>query len=178
MIEDVLAVSVVIGAVLTMIACGFYASWRATRLHRLHRRVDLSRAGLRAALERRRAITADLARELGPTAGAELGAAVTAADGEEPTESELSRELRRTLATAALRTGDITALLPDVASAAKGVHLARVFHNAAVADTRRARRSRVVRLLRLAGGAPLPDFYEIDDRPPDIPVPVPSPDTM
>ncbi len=41
--------------------------------------------------------------------------------------------------------------------------LARKFYNDAVAATRAARRRWLVRLLRLAGGAPLPEFFEIDD---------------
>ena len=41
--------------------------------------------------------------------------------------------------------------------------LARRFYNDAVAVTRAARRRWLVRLLRLAGGAPRPEFFEIDD---------------
>ena len=41
--------------------------------------------------------------------------------------------------------------------------LARKFYNDAVAATRAARRRWLVRLLRLAGGAPLPEFFEIDE---------------
>lgn len=177
--EQALAGLVVVGVLAAVIACGLYLSWRATRLHRLHQRVDRSRAGLRTALDRRREAAVRLARALGPEHGAGLLTAAAAADGDEPAESALSRALRRTLADpAARRTADTAGLLPDTAAAARGVQLARVFHNAAVADTRRARRSRVVRLFRLAGGAPLPDFFEIDDRPPELPAPVSSPDTL
>ncbi|MFE6306850.1 hypothetical protein ACOQFV_13500 [Nocardiopsis changdeensis] len=179
MSEQALAVLVVVGALVAVIACALYLSWRATRLHRLHQRVDLSRAGLRTALDRRRETALRLARVLGPVHAAALLPAADAADGGEPAESALSHSLRRTLADpAALRAADAAGLLPATASAARGVHLARVFYNAAVADTRRARRSRVVRLFRLAGGAPLPDFFEIDDRPPELPAPVAAPDTL
>ena len=41
--------------------------------------------------------------------------------------------------------------------------LARKFYNDAVAATRAARRRWLVRLLRLAGGAPWPEFFEIDE---------------
>ena len=41
--------------------------------------------------------------------------------------------------------------------------LARRFYNDAVAVTRDARRRWLVRVLGLAGGAPLPEFFEIDD---------------
>jgi len=68
--------------------------------------------------------------------------------------------------------------LAEVESAAKGVHIARTFYNDAVSDTRRARRSRLIRVFRLAGTAALPDYFEIDDRPPRIPRPPVRPDTL
>jgi len=43
------------------------------------------------------------------------------------------------------------------------VFLARKFYNDAVAATRAARRRWLVRLLRLSGGAPRPEFFEIDE---------------
>lgn len=185
--EQVLAVLVVVGALAAALACGLYLSWRASRLHRLHQRVDRSRAGLRTALDRRRETSVRLARALGAGHGRALAAAVAAAAGPagpaglggETAESALSRALRRALADpAALRAADAAGLLPAATAAARGVHLARVFYNDAVSDTRRARRSRVVRLFRLSGGAPLPEFFEIDDLPPERSAPVPAPDTM
>lgn len=68
--------------------------------------------------------------------------------------------------------------MAEVEAAAKGVHIARTFYNDAVADTRRARRSRLIRVFRLSGTAPLPEFFEIDDRPPRIPLPPVGPDTL
>src|SRR6266545_93850 len=55
-----------------------------------------------------------------------------------------------------------------IEAAAHQVFLARNFYNDAVAATLAARRRRLVRLLRLAGGAPAPVFFEIDDAPPLI----------
>ncbi|MFW6638900.1 hypothetical protein ACOALZ_02525 [Nocardiopsis algeriensis] len=153
---------------------GVYLWWRATRLHRLHQRVELSRTALEIALERRRRAARDLAEALGPEAGRELAAAVeetlAGADGD-LAESRLSRALRRAAAgSAGSSTPRRRALVAAAGDAARSLHMARTFYNDAVADTRRARRSRTVRLLRLAGGAPLPDFYEIDDQPPRAPV--------
>ena len=54
-------------------------------------------------------------------------------------------------------------LLAELEAAAHQVFLARKFYNDAVAATRSARRKWLVRLLRLAGGAPMPEFFEIDD---------------
>jgi hypothetical protein len=43
------------------------------------------------------------------------------------------------------------------------VFLARKFYNDAVAATIAARRRWLARVLRLAGNAPMPEFFEIDD---------------
>ena len=48
-------------------------------------------------------------------------------------------------------------------AAAHQVFLARKFYNDAVAATRAARRRWLVRVFGLAGGAALPEFFEIDD---------------
>ncbi len=93
-------------------------------------------------------------------------------DGERPdraqVESELTGALREILddpqEVAALATDPQGAqLLDDLAAAWYRVQLARRFHNEAVAQTRRVRRSVLVRLLRLAGHAPEPTTLEMDD---------------
>jgi hypothetical protein len=163
---------------------GFYLSWRATRLHRLHDRVDTARAALDAALARRRAAVSALAAADGTGAARSLSEAAAATRGvrerqRELAESALSRTLRAALGSrgAAECSETLRAHLAEVEAAAKGVHMARTFYNDAVADTRRARRSRLVRVFRLAGTAPLPDFFEIDDQPPRILFPTVGPDT-
>ena len=54
-------------------------------------------------------------------------------------------------------------LLAELEAAAHQVFLARKFYNDAVAATLAARRRWLVRVLGLAGGAALPEFFEIDD---------------
>ncbi|WP_017572027.1 hypothetical protein [Nocardiopsis halotolerans] len=164
---------------------GFYLSWRARRIHRLHHRVDAARAALDAALDRRHAAVSALVEAGGTGAGRGLSEAVTAARdaGEEQcemAESALSRALREALESSG--SDGCSKLsgprLNEVESAAKGVHMARTFYNDAVADTRRARRSRLVRLFRLTGTAALPDFFEIDDQPPSVLFLPVEPDTL
>ncbi|AEE46167.1 hypothetical protein [Cellulomonas fimi] len=99
---------------------------------------------------------------------AEEAAVATDVDERGRVESELSATLREALGdpedVAALRadpTGD--ELLGSLGSAWYRVQLARRFHNEAVAQTQRARRGRLVRLLRLAGHAPAPRTLELDD---------------
>lgn len=96
-----------------------------------------------------------------PTAG-------LAPDDRGRVESELSATLREALGdpddVAALRADpDGDELLGSLGSAWYRVQIARRFHNEAVAQTLRARRGPVVRLLRLAGHAPAPRTLELDD---------------
>jgi hypothetical protein len=83
-------------------------------------------------------------------------------------ESELSRTVREALAdddeVAELKAQPGgTELVEALAGAWYRVQLARRFHNEAVAQAQRVRHKLVVRVLRLAGHAPLPQTVEIDD---------------
>jgi hypothetical protein len=83
-------------------------------------------------------------------------------------ESELSATLRAALEdpdeVAAIRAEPGGAeLVADLAAAWFRVQLARRFHNEAVAQTGRVRGKALVRWLRLAGHAPLPRPFDLDD---------------
>ncbi len=201
--ETVLMVGVVLVLILWLV-------WvDASRLDRLHRRVDASHGVLDAQLMRRATAAAELATSglLDPASSIVVGEAAWAAlsvGGGPPSTAAVSGELRRVLAsdlsrrartappdldrgqvesdlTAALRvalsdpqeTGALEsdpaggALLADLSAAWYRVQLARRFHNDAVAQTRAARRGVLVRLLRLAGSAPEPVTFELDDEWPD-----------
>ena len=54
-------------------------------------------------------------------------------------------------------------LVDELAAAWYRVQLSRRFHNEAVAQTQRVRRKWIVRLLRIAGRAPVPQTLEFDD---------------
>jgi hypothetical protein len=89
-------------------------------------------------------------------------------NGQELPESDLTRALRAVFGQPGFRsslngTEGADELLTELESAAHQVFLARKFYNDAVAATVAARRRPLVRLLRLAGGAPLPEFFEIED---------------
>ncbi|MEO5873762.1 MAG: hypothetical protein ABIS86_19000 [Streptosporangiaceae bacterium] len=159
---------------------GSYVSWRAGRLDRLHARVDLAKAALDAALVRRAAVALELAvsRLLDPATSLVLATAAhearTAdAESREFAESDLSRALRAVVDQPDFRlTLDLkdngSALLEELDSAAQKVAFARRFSNDAVSATRIARRRMLVRVLPLAGKAPMPEFFEIDDVPPEV----------
>ena len=153
---------------------GVYISWRAGRLDRLHARLEATRAALDAALLRRSSVALELASSglLDPATSLLLAAAAhdarTAGDARELRESDLTRALRAAFGQPEFR-ASLTGghggeeLIAEVEAAAHQVFLARKFHNDAVAATRTARRRWLARLLRLAGGAALPGFFEIDD---------------
>ena len=171
--------STVVAALTIFLFAGLYVSWRATRLDRLHARVEVARAALDAALVRRSAAALELAASsmLDPAAslllaGAAHDARAAADDDRELAESDLSRSLRAVFeqpdfrVKLAVRDGG-GALVAELDAAAAKVLLARRFYNDAVAATRASRRRALVRLLRLAGRAPTPPFFEIDDAPPE-----------
>jgi len=152
---------------------GVYVSWRAGRLDRLHARLEAARAALDAALIRRSSVALELASSglLDPATSLLLAGvahdARSAQSGQELPESDLTRALRAVFGQPGFRASlgrtDAEELLTELESAAHQVFLARKFYNDAVAATRAARRRPLVRLLRLAGGAPLPEFFEIED---------------
>jgi len=162
---------VVVAAVAIM---GVYVSWRAGRLDRLHARLEAARAALDTALVRRSSVALELASSglLDPAtslllAGAAHDARAAQTDQELP-QSDLTRALRAVFAQPGFRaslgrTEGAEELLTELEGAAHQVFLARKFYNDAVAATRAARRRPLARLLRLAGGAPLPEFFEIED---------------
>lgn len=128
---------------------GVYSAWTAGRLDRLHSRLDAARAALDAQL-RDRADVAQHVPALKETATAAL--AVPGLDHDrELVENRLSR---------ALRSVPPSEELNEVVTRAS---FARQFHNDAVRDALVLRRRWVVRLLHLAGHAPKPTFFEIDD---------------
>jgi hypothetical protein len=149
----------------------------ASRLDRLHRRVEFATAALELQLTRRASLALLVAhRGVWPPEAARAvaeaaRAALDAAPGGQQ-HSDLSAALRaaagdrdqieRHLADPAH--GD---LLRDLGAAWYREILARRFLNDAVALTRRLRSRRLTRFFHLAGRAPLPLPCDIDDAPPD-----------
>lgn len=161
-----------------LLLIGVYLSWTAGRLDRLHARIDAAKAALDAQLLRRASIAQELATAgvLDPAASIVLyQAAHDARQAEEEhrevAESELTQALRAVFADSAqvdaVRAapgGDETA--GELAAAVRRVPMARRFHNDSVRAARALRRHRKVRWFRLAGHAPFPLAFEMDDEPP------------
>ncbi|KOV64586.1 membrane protein [Streptomyces sp. AS58] len=161
-----------------VVLIGLYLSWTAGRLDRLHTRIDAARAALDAQLLRRASVTQELATSgvLDPAASIVLYEAAHAArqaeeDQREVAESELSQALRAVFGDAgqleevrAAPGGEEAAR--ELTAAVRRVPMARRFHNDAVRAARALRRHRKVRWFRLAGHAPFPMAFEMDDEPP------------
>ncbi|HRW19326.1 MAG TPA: hypothetical protein P5181_10805 [Dermatophilaceae bacterium] len=172
--------------VLLLVLVGWYLSYSAARLDRLHARVEGTRAALDGQVVRRAEAVLELANSglldaasslmLVSLASESLSASDAAeTDTEqqrfthdrESIESALTESLDLTLdaeTMAALDGDDVAAaVLARVKATGQRVQLARRFHNEAVTDVRRMRRKRVVHLFRLAGHAILPGTVEFDD---------------
>ena len=154
---------VVLGTVVLLLIV--YAFWTASRLDRLHARVDAAAAALDAQLRAR----ADAATRCGtdcpltPSVAADLERSAAAArdvsglgHDREEVENALSRALTDV-------DGDVAGTPAGfaIADAATRASFARRFHNDAVRDVLVVRRRRIVRYLRLAGRAPLPSYFEM-----------------
>ena len=169
---------VAVFVLLALLGLAWYLSWTATRLDRLHARVEGARSALDAQLVRRASIALEIATSglLDPASAVLLaGAAHEAREREGETrelaESDLTQALQAALPPEAVKElradplGD--ELVTELASAGRRVTLARRFHNDAVRAVRVVRAKRTVRLLRLAGHAPMPATFEMDDAVPD-----------
>src|ERR1700743_2234595 len=108
--EGIVIWTIVVLAVLVLVLFGFWVSWRASRLDRLHNRVEAARTGLDLALVRRWSAAADLASsgQVDPAtsmllADAVLRARQADASERDLAESDLTRALRATLGDPELR---------------------------------------------------------------------------
>ena len=176
--------------VIVLIGLAWYLSYSASRLDRLHAKVEGSMSALDAQLLRRAEATLELANSgaLDPASALLLADAATeslertteqpVADdflggqhfgGREETEATLTEVLEVALTpevVAALRAEDEAfagEVLDRIAASALRARMARQFHNDAVREVTRVRGKRVVRWFRLAGHADLPTRVEFDD---------------
>ncbi len=168
----------IIAALALVIFLAWYLSFSAARLDRLHARVEGALSALDAQLVRRASVSMQLATSgmLDPATALLLAdAAHEAREAKEPEREQAESDLTKALL-AAFAEPDVVpaldadpvgrALAQELAAACLRVQLARRFLNDAVGAARVVRRKWVVRSLRLAGHAPWPPTFEIDDTPP------------
>ncbi|MBV9594253.1 MAG: hypothetical protein JO147_10750 [Actinobacteria bacterium] len=152
--------------VLTILLTGWVV-FTATRLDRLHARVDAAQAALDAQLVRRVAAVRHAvdsgAGQLSSVARDHYDSVTTAALAAEPGDRQLTEnEVGR--AADELNAMELPAEVGlELREASVRVVIARRFYNDAVRDTRALRSRRVPRLFHLAGRRELPQFFDIDE---------------
>lgn len=148
----------------------WYLSFSASRLDRLHHRVETSWATLDSLLQRRAAIALEIARSeiTDPASSLLLTASAyqaRAADVEDRSaaESVLSGALGMLLAEREiiLAKSDLD-LLDELEQLSEKIRIAIAIHVEVVTRTQLIRAKLVIRLFRLAGTAPLPVKYEFE----------------
>ncbi len=167
----------VVAALVVVLA--WYLTFSATRLDRLHARLEGARNALDAQLVRRASVSLQIAvsGRLDPASGLLLADAAHEAReagpvDREQAESDLTRALHAAFAEAGSldpfsSDGAGRELLHELGAACLRVQLSRRFLNDVVRAARVVRRKKVVRYLRLAGHADWPATAEFDDTPPE-----------
>ena len=148
----------------------WYLSFLATRLDRLHHRVETSWANLDVLLQKRAAVALEIAHsDIADPASSLLltGAAYQARDADirnrSAAESGLSGALGLLLEDSLhLSTAADNALLTELSALTDKIRVAIAIHTDAVARTQMVRKKVIVRIFRLAGTAPLPVTYEFE----------------
>ena len=147
-----MAVELVI-VIVALVLILMWAYFTAQRLNSLHIRTDAALAQLEATLDRRAAVVAALAPELEEVASRAESSELT--QGHFEARSAHEREL-------SIAVNERFAERPALRADAEGrIHLAHRFYNEAVSDTRSLRLRPLVRMFRLGGTAPLPEFFEL-----------------
>lgn len=163
---------------LIIVMFGLYLSMTAGRLDRLHQRIDTSTLALDALLLRRSAVALELATSgvMDPASAIVVAEAAhgarTAGEHDDLARASAESALTQALVIALEEPEELalirdtesgTELLAELDAACRRVELGRRFLNDAVRACRGVRRQALVRALRLAGHAPWPQTWEMDD---------------
>ena len=148
----------------------WYLSFTATRLDRLHHRVETSWANLDVLLQKRAAVALEIAHsDIADPASSMLltGAAYQARDADIKSRSQAESGLSGALGllledSQHLATAADNVLLTELSALTDKIRVAIAIHTDAVSRTQMVRGKFVVKLFRLAGTAPLPVTYEFE----------------
>ncbi|CAB5108059.1 MAG: hypothetical protein F2954_01865 [Actinobacteria bacterium] len=148
----------------------WYLSFLATRLDRLHHRVETSWANLDGLLQRRAAIALEIAHSgfADPASSMLLTSAAYQAreasvQERSSAEMALSGALGLLIIDGATHANEGEAsLLNELSSLMAKISIAIAIHTDAVSSTQKVRKKIAIRLFRLAGTAPLPVTYEFE----------------
>jgi hypothetical protein len=148
----------------------WYLTFTATRLDRLHHRVETSWANLDVLLQKRAAVALEIAHsDIADPASSVLltSAAYQARDADIQNRSQAESGLSGALGllleySEHLATAADSALLTELSGLTDKIRVAIAIHTDAVNRTQMVRSKFIVRLFRLAGTAPLPITYEFE----------------
>ena len=148
----------------------WYLSFLATRLDRLHHRVETSWANLDGLLQRRAAIALEIAHSnfADPASSLLLTSAAYQArkasvQDRSSAEMSLSGALGQLIVDGATHAKEReTSLLNELSALTAKISIAIAIHTDAVSSTQKVRKKIAIRLFRLAGTAPLPVTYEFE----------------
>ena len=160
-----------LGILLLIVLIGWYLSFSASRLDRLHQRVETSWATLDSLLQKRAALAQEIVAEsnLDPATAYLISTSATAARDaniieRSAAESVLSEALKLVQNAALDNSLELPSeLLVELSDLTSKVKLAINIHLEAVNATRNVRSQLIIRLFRLAGKAPLPVRYAFED---------------
>jgi hypothetical protein len=159
-----------IGAILVLLFI-WYLSFSASRLDRLHHRVETSWATLDSLLQKRAAIASEIVREsnLDPASAYLISSSARSARDaaiaeRSEAESVLSESLKMIQEIAYDETLELPSdLLVELSDVTTKIKLAINLHLEAVNAAKNVRRKSIIRLFRLAGKAPEPVKYAFED---------------
>jgi hypothetical protein len=148
----------------------WYLSFTATRLDRLHHRVETSWANLDVLLQKRAAVALEIAHsDIADPASSMLltAASYQARDADIQNRSQAESGLSGALGllmedSEHLATAADSALLTELSALTDKIRVGIAIHTDAVSRTQMVRAKFIVRIFRLAGTAPLPITYEFE----------------
>ena len=155
---------------LVLLSFLWYLSYLATRLDRLHHRVETSWANLDGLLQRRAAIALEIAHSEFADPASSLLLTSAAYQAREASVQDRSSSETALSGALALLVNDgqshanvaEQALLVELSALTAKIRIAIAIHTDAVSSTQMVRKKIAIRGLRLAGTAPLPVTYEFE----------------
>jgi hypothetical protein len=149
----------------------WYLSFSATRLDRLHHRVETSWANLDGLLQRRAAVALELAHSDLADPASSLLLTAAAYEAREASISDRSQAESGLSGALGLLQNDMQlevkpaehALLTEISELTNKIRVAIAIHVDAVNRTRTVREKAIFKIFRLAGSAPLPMTYEFEN---------------
>ena len=155
----------------SLVLIGWYLSFLASRLDRLHHRVETSWATLDSLLQKRAALAQEIVQEsnLDPATVYLISTSATSAryanmSDRSAAESVLSESLKLVLDAARSNSLQLPSeLLVELSDITSKIKIAINIHLEAVVATKNLRQKLFIRVFRLAGRAPLPIKYSFEN---------------